>query len=105
MFLDEIGDLPLTTQGKLLRALETRSIEKVGSNKRIHLDVRFVFATNKDLSKEIEKGTFREDLLYRINTLTLTIPSLRERKEDLPGLINFFVKKTESDQKKEGNSN
>lgn len=102
LFLDEIGDLPLTTQGKLLRALETRSIEKVGSNKRIHLDVRFVFATNKDLSKEIEKGTFREDLLYRINTLTLTIPSLRERKEDLPGLINFFVKKTESDQKKKG---
>ena len=100
LFLDEIGDLPLMTQGKLLRALETRSIERIGSNKRIHLDVRFIFATNKDLNKEIEQGLFRDDLLYRINTLTLTIPPLRERREDLPGLIEFFVKKTELDQKK-----
>jgi len=100
LFLDEIGDLPMTTQGKLLRALETRSIERIGSNKRIHLDVRFIFATNKDLNREIEEGLFREDLLYRINTLTLTIPPLRERKEDLPDLIEFFVRKTELDQKK-----
>ncbi|MBQ8563620.1 MAG: sigma-54-dependent Fis family transcriptional regulator [Firmicutes bacterium] len=100
LFLDEIGDLPITTQGKLLRALETRSIERIGSNKRIHLDVRFIFATNKDLNKEIEKGVFRDDLLYRINTLTLTIPPLRQRREDLPGLIEFFVRKTEIDQKK-----
>lgn len=100
LFLDEIGDLPATTQGKLLRALETRSIERVGSNKRIALDVRFVFATNKDLYKEIEKGTFRDDLLYRINTLTLTIPPLRKRREDLPGLIDFFVENTAKDQKK-----
>lgn len=100
LFLDEIGDLPIMTQGKLLRALETRSIERIGSNKRINLDVRFIFATNKDLNREIEKGVFRDDLLYRINTLTLTIPPLRERREDLPGLINFFVGKTEIDQKK-----
>ena len=100
LFLDEIGDLPLMTQGKLLRALETRSIERIGSNKRINLDVRFIFATNKDLNKEIEQGEFRDDLLYRINTLTLTIPPLRKRREDLPGLIEFFVKKTEIDQKK-----
>lgn len=100
LFLDEIGDLPAATQGKLLRALETRSIERVGSNKRIALDVRFVFATNKDLYKEIEKGTFRDDLLYRINTLTLTIPPLRKRREDLPGLIDFFVENTAKDQKK-----
>lgn len=100
LFLDEIGDLPLMTQGKLLRALETRSIERLGSNKRIHLDVRFIFATNKNLDKEIEQGAFRDDLLYRINTLTLTIPPLRERREDLPGLIDFFVRKTEIDQKK-----
>ena len=100
LFLDEIGDLPIMTQGKLLRALETRSIERIGSNKRINLDVRFIFATNKDLNREIEKGVFRDDLLYRINTLTLTIPPLRERREDLPGLINFFVRKTEIDQKK-----
>ena len=100
LFLDEIGDLPIMTQGKLLRALETRSIERIGSNKRINLDVRFIFATNKDLNKEIEKGEFRDDLLYRINTLTLTIPPLRQRREDLPGLIEFFVRKTEIDQKK-----
>ena len=100
LFLDEIGDLPVTTQGKLLRALETRSIERVGSNKRIPLDVRFIFATNKDLDKEIEAGNFRDDLLYRINTLTLTIPPLRDRREDLPGLIDFFIKQTAIDQKK-----
>ncbi len=100
LFLDEIGDLPVTTQGKLLRALETRSIERVGSNKRIALDVRFIFATNKNLDKEIENGTFRDDLLYRINTLTLTIPPLRERREDLPGLIDFFIQQTAIDQKK-----
>lgn len=100
LFLDEIGDLPLMTQGKLLRALETKSIERIGSNKRINLDVRFIFATNKNLNKEIEQGAFRDDLLYRINTLTLTIPPLRERREDLPGLIDFFVRKTEIDQKK-----
>lgn len=102
LFLDEIGDLPLKTQGKLLRALETKSIEKVGSNKKISLDVRFISATNKDLREGIEKASFREDLLYRINTLTLTIPPLRERREDLPALIDFFVKKTATDQKKIG---
>lgn len=100
LFMDEIGDLPLMTQGKLLRALETRTIERVGSNKSIALDVRFVFATNKNLSAEIEAGRFREDLLYRINTLTLTLPPLRERREDLPGLIDFFLKMTANDQKK-----
>ncbi len=100
LFLDEIGDLPATTQGKLLRALETRSIERVGSNKSIALDVRFIFATNKDLYKEIERGNFRDDLLYRINTLTLTIPPLRKRREDLPGLIDFFIRQTSIDQKK-----
>lgn len=100
LFLDEIGDLPMSVQGKLLRALETKSIEHIGSNKRISLDIRFIFATNKDLWKEIEKGQFREDLLYRINTLTVTIPPLRERREDLPDLIDFFVKKTEREQKK-----
>ncbi len=100
LFLDEIGDLPLTTQGKLLRAIETKSIERLGSNRRIDLDVRFIFATNKDLVKGIEEGTFREDLYYRINTLTVDIPALRDRKEDLPGLIDFFVERTSADQKK-----
>ena len=100
LFLDEIGDLPLSTQGKLLRVLESRAIERIGSNKLINLDIRLISATNKNLTKEIQEGTFREDLLYRINTLTLQIPPLRERREDLPGLIQFFVEKIEKDQKK-----
>ena len=100
IFLDEIGDLPIATQGKLLRAIESRKIERLGSNKSIDLDVRFISATNKDLSKKIVEGDFREDLLYRINTLTLDIPPLRERREDLPALINFFIKKIQKDQKK-----
>lgn len=100
LFLDEIGDLPISTQGKLLRAIESKKIERLGSNKSIDLDVRFISATNKDLNEKISEGNFREDLLYRINTLTLNIPPLRERREDLPAFINFFIKKTEMDQKK-----
>lgn len=100
LFLDEIGDLPIMTQGKLLRAIESKTIERLGSNKSIDLDVRFISATNKDLAKAIENGMFREDLLYRINTLTLEIPALRERREDLPDLVEFFVRKIESEQKK-----
>lgn len=100
LFLDEIGDLPIATQGKLLRAIESKKIERIGSNKSIDLDVRFISATNKDLLKQIENFTFREDLFYRINTLTLNIPPLRERKEDLEDLIQFFIHKTEIDQKK-----
>lgn len=100
LFLDEIGDLPIPTQGKLLRAIDSKKIERLGSNRSIDLDVRFISATNKNLSKQILEGDFREDLLYRINALTLEIPPLRERKEDLPGLINFFIKKIKMDQKK-----
>ena len=100
LFLDEIGDVPLSTQGKLLRVLETKEIERIGSNKKMELDIRFIFATNRDLFLESEKGGFREDLLYRINALTLTIPALRDRKEDLPDLIDFFIKKISIDQKK-----
>lgn len=100
LFLDEIGDLPLATQGKLLRAIESRQIERIGSNKAIHLSVNFISATNKDIEKQILANSFREDLFYRINTLTLKIPPLRQRREDLPELINFFVGKIEVDQKK-----
>jgi Response regulator containing CheY-like receiver, AAA-type ATPase, and DNA-binding domains len=100
LFLDEIGDLPLETQGKLLRAIESRSIERIGSNGQIKLDVKFISATNKDLTKMVSEGTFREDLLYRINTLTLRIPSLRERRKDIPALVEFFIVKTEREQKK-----
>ena len=100
LFLDEIGDLPMSTQGKLLRALERKSIERVGSNRSIQLDIRLISATNKDLREEIRQGRFREDLLYRINALAVTIPPLRERKEDLPALTQFFLKHIEGDQKK-----
>lgn len=100
LFLDEIGDLPVVTQGKLLRAIESRKIEKLGSNKSINLDVKFISATNKDLEKQIVDGGFRDDLFYRINTLTLKIPPLRNRREDLPALIDFFIKKIEIEQKK-----
>lgn len=100
LFLDEIGDLPASTQGKLLRTLETRTIERVGSNKSIDLDIRIIAATNKDLYKEISEGTFREDLLYRINTLEVVIPPLRNRREDIPGLIEYFLEKIQIEQKK-----
>lgn len=100
IFLDEIGDLPLSVQGKLLRTLETRTIERVGSNRPVDLDLRLICATNKDLQKEIAEGRFREDLLYRINALTITIPPLRERKADLPGLIEYFMQRICRDQKK-----
>ncbi len=100
LFLDEIGDLPTTTQGKLLRAIESKTIERLGSNKLIDLDVRFISATNKDLSKGIAEGRFRDDLLYRINTLTIDIPPLRKRVEDLSPLIEFFIKRFEAEQKK-----
>lgn len=103
LFLDEIGDLPISTQGKLLRVIEGKKIEKLGSNKSIDLDVRFISATNKNLNEKIIEGSFRDDLLYRINTLTLDIPPLRERREDLPAFINFFITKTEIDQKKKIN--
>ena len=93
LFLDEIGDIPMSLQGKILRVLENKEIERVGSNKAIDLDFRLISATNKNIEEEIKEGIFREDLLYRINTLTVTIPPLRERKEDLPKLIEFFVRK------------
>ncbi len=100
LFLDEIGDLPLSTQGKLLRAIENREIERIGGSKTIKLDIRFISATNKDIGSCVSAGHFREDLLYRINTLTLQVPKLRERKEDLPALIDFFIAKTELEQGK-----
>ncbi len=100
LFLDEIGDLPVATQGKLLRAIESRKIERLGSNKSISLDVKFISATNKNLDGQVKTGDFREDLLYRINTLTLKIPPLRERREDLPALIDFFIRRVAAEQKK-----
>ena len=93
LFLDEIDSLSLNMQAKLLRAIQEREIKKIGSTKPIPIDVRFIFATNKDLLQMIKENTFREDLYYRINVLNLRIPPLRERREDIPVLAKHFVEK------------
>jgi len=100
LFLDEIGEIPVSVQTKLLRVLETRTIERIGSNKPISINLRLVSATNRDILSAIKNGLFREDLFYRINTIIVEIPPLRERKEDLPNLIDFFFRKCEIEQKK-----
>lgn len=91
LFLDEIGEIDLSVQVKLLRFLETRSIERIGSTQTIPLDVRLICATNKHLKEEVEKGTFREDLFYRLNVVHLILPALRERKEDIPLLLKHYL--------------
>lgn len=90
-FLDEIGDMPLNTQAKILRALETGEIERVGGHDKIPVDLRIVTATNQNLMEHIEKGRFRQDLYYRINTFTIALPPLRERQEDLLPLAQHFL--------------
>ena len=97
VFLDEIGDVPPAIQVKLLRILQEREFERLGSNKTKHIDVRVLAATNVDLRAALEQGTFREDLYYRLNVLPIDIPPLRERKEDIPFLAEHFVKKLASD--------
>lgn len=91
LFLDEIGNLSYLMQAKLLTALQNRTISKLGSSEKISVDVRLLSATNKDLSKLIEESLFREDLLYRINTVKITIPPLRERKEDIIPIMNYYL--------------
>ncbi len=93
IFLDEIGELPLDAQVKLLRAIGEKEITKVGGTKAIPVDVRVISATNKDLNEEIRKGAFREDLYYRLAVLSLRLPSLRERREDIPLLCEHFLQK------------
>jgi two-component system, NtrC family, response regulator AtoC len=97
VFLDEIGDVPASVQVKLLRILQEREFERLGSNKTRHIDVRVLAATNVDLRAALEQGTFREDLYYRLNVLPINIPPLRERKEDIPFLAEHFVKKLKKD--------
>jgi len=92
MFLDEIGDMSLNTQAKVLRALEQQQFTRVGGNKLIKVDVRVIAASNKNLAKEIEKGSFRDDLFYRLNVLPIEVPPLRDRKEDIPLLVRHFLR-------------
>ena len=91
LFLDEIGDLPLDAQAKLLRVLETRKVEKLGGLKSVAVDFRLIASTNRDLRKMIENDAFREDLFYRLNALSIQIPCLSDRREDIPDLVNHFL--------------
>lgn len=91
LFLDEIGDIPPATQVKLLRVLQEREFERLGGTKTVKVDVRLIAATNRDLREALEQGTFREDLYYRLNVVPIDIAPLRERREDIPELVNLFV--------------
>jgi transcriptional regulator with GAF, ATPase, and Fis domain len=93
VFLDEIGDIPLTLQAKLLRVLQEREIEKLGGRRRIPIDVRILSATHRGLEEMIEKGEFRQDLYYRLKVVEIVLPPLRERKDDIPKLVRFFLEK------------
>lgn len=92
LFLDEIGDMSLQTQAKVLRVIETQEFQRVGGSANIKVDVRIIAATNKDLPAEVRKGTFREDLFFRLNVIPISVPPLRERKEDIPLLVDYFIK-------------
>lgn len=101
IFLDEIGDMSLLTQAKVLRVIQEKEFERVGGNKTISCDVRIVSATNKDLPAAIEESTFRQDLFYRLNVISIHIPPLREREDDVVPLARFFVRKFSADLKKQ----
>jgi DNA-binding NtrC family response regulator len=93
LFLDEIGNLPGSLQAKLLSTIQSREVTRLGSNRPVQVDIRLVSATNRPVYELITRGLFREDLLYRINTIQIELPPLRDRKEDIPGFIEFFLEK------------
>ncbi|MFO7988850.1 MAG: sigma-54 dependent transcriptional regulator [Desulfotignum sp.] len=93
LFLDEIGDMNLNTQAKILRALESKTFQRIGSSRVIHMDARIIASTNKDLTAEIETGRFRQDLYFRLNVIPIQVPALRDRKQDIPVLVETFLAK------------
>jgi two-component system, NtrC family, response regulator len=93
LFLDEIGEMPMNLQVRLLRVLQEREFQRVGGNKDIHVDVRIIAATNKDLKEEVDAGRFRGDLFFRLNVVRINVPPLRERRSDIPLLVAHFVQK------------
>jgi DNA-binding NtrC family response regulator len=101
LFLDEVGEMSLKVQVKLLRVLEKGEFERVGGEKTLKVDVRLIAATNRNLEREVSEGRFREDLFYRLNVITVHLPPLRERRDDIPLLSNFFVIKYIKKYKKE----
>ncbi|MDY7222438.1 sigma-54-dependent Fis family transcriptional regulator [Halalkalibacterium halodurans] len=101
IFLDEIGDMSLHLQAKLLRVLQERKVERVGGTQSVYVDVRIIAATHRNLEEMVQKKTFREDLYYRLNVIPITIPPVRERKEDLPILIEYFMKRLSNKEKKQ----
>ncbi|MES9992043.1 MAG: sigma 54-interacting transcriptional regulator [Candidatus Thiodiazotropha sp.] len=101
VFLDEIGDMPLTLQAKLLRVLEDREIRPIGSSQMIPVDLRIISATHRDLEEAVEKGDFREDLFYRLNVVSLSLPSLKQRREDIPLLARHFLEQQSENRRAE----
>jgi anaerobic nitric oxide reductase transcription regulator len=95
LFLDEVGELPASIQAKLLRAIQEGEIQRIGSEQTIHLDVRLLVATNRDLEEEVNEGRFRADLYHRLNVYPIKVPALRERKEDIPLLSGYFCERTQ----------
>jgi Nif-specific regulatory protein len=100
LFMDEVGDIPIGVQSKLLRVLQTHSFEKVGSSETVNTDVRIVAATNRDLEEMVRDGEFRNDLFYRLNVLPIVVPPLRQRKDDIEPLANFFLRQFNYETKK-----